>query len=230
MSKASLPPFLMRPAPPTDLKPYFLTIDDVQQEFGGVLDWPSFFGNGNPVELDVGCGRGLFLVHAGENNPHTNYLGLEIDYREGRHGAKRLKRRQLSNVRVLGGNALIALRDLIPPQSVAAVHVYFPDPWWKRKHRRRRIFTDTFVDLCARVLVQGGLLHSWTDVEEYFEVISALMNHDPRFETLPPPEERPPTHDMDYQTSFERKKRREGLPIYRGLWRLRPPASTSTQP
>lgn len=210
-----------RPAPPTDLKPYFLTLPDVEEELGGVLDWPEFFGNEHPVELDIGCGRGLFLVTAGEANPQTNYLGMEIDYREGRRTARRLKRRSLSNVRVLGGDANQALRNMIRPQSVAAVHVYFPDPWWKRKHRRRRIFTDKFVDLCTRVLAPGGLLHSWTDVEEYFAVIKSLMDHDSRFEPLPPPAERSPTHDMDYQTSFERKKRREGFPIYRGRWRLR---------
>ncbi|MGD9858320.1 MAG: tRNA (guanosine(46)-N7)-methyltransferase TrmB [Planctomycetaceae bacterium] len=211
-----------RSAPPTDLKPYFLTIADVGQDFGGTLNWRSFFGNDQPVELDIGCGRGLFLVTAGEANPQINYLGIEIDYREGRHAAKRMRRRRLSNVRVLGGDAQTALRELIVPQTIAAVHVYFPDPWWKKKHRRRRVFTDRFVDLCAAVLAPGGLLHSWTDVGEYFEVISALMSHDPRFLNLPPPDEHQPAHDMDYQTSFERKRRQAGATIFRGRWQRLP--------
>ncbi len=212
-----------RAVQPTDLKPYLFSLSDVQDELGSVLDWPTLFGNGHPVEIDVGCARGLFLVSSAEANPHVNYLGIETDCGKSRHSAQRLKRRQLSNVRVLRGDARIALGQMISPHSVAAIHVYFPDPWWKRKHRRRRVFTNKFVGLCAKALKPGGLLHSWTDVAEYFEVIAALMNHDPRFEALPPPEEQQPAHDMDYQTSFERKKRKTGQPIHRGCWKLRDP-------
>ena len=64
-------------------------------------------------------------------------------------------------------------------------------------------------------------MHCWTDVKDYFDVITAIMDHHPEFEALAPPEERDPNHDMDYQTSFERKKRKEGLIIHRGLWRRR---------
>ena len=70
----------MRREPPVDLQPFFLTLDDV----GGGLDWTAFFGNEHPVELDVGCGRGLFLFNASTSHPETNYLGLELDYKEGR--------------------------------------------------------------------------------------------------------------------------------------------------
>ncbi len=204
----------MRPTPPDDLKPYFRTLDDLE----GVIDWSEFFGNSYPVEIDVGSGRGLFLVTAGLANREINYLGLEIDYREGRRAARRLKKREMSNVRVLGGDCRIAFEKFIPAESVAAVHVYFPDPWWKRKHKHRRVFTDEFVDQAAQALKPGGLLHSWTDVEEYFGVISALMDHHREFEKLPVPTDRKPEHDMDYQTSFERKKRQAGCTIWRGLW------------
>jgi tRNA (guanine-N7-)-methyltransferase len=203
--------------PPVDLKPYFLTLADVAEP----LDWREFFGNDNPVELDVGCGRGLFLFNASTSHPEQNYLGLELDYKEGRRGARRLWKREQPNARVLGGDARVALSKLIPPGSVAGVHVYFPDPWWKRKHKRRRLFTDEFVDLAAAALKTGGLLDSWTDVEDYFDVIRALMDHHAAFETLPPPAEQAAAHDLDYQTSFERRKRQIGATIYRGLWRKR---------
>lgn len=208
--------------PRTNLKPYFLAIDDIYEEYDGKLDWPAFFGNDQPVEIDVGCGRGLFVVTAAEAHPERNFLGIEIDFREGRRGAARLQRRELSNARVIGGDTNIAFTKMIEPHSVAAIHVYFPDPWWKRKHRSRRVFNDRFVDLCSNLLVPGGFLHSWTDVEEYFGGISSLMDHHDDFETLPPPEQRDPEHDMDYQTSYERKKRKLGLPIHRGRWQRKP--------
>jgi tRNA (guanine-N7-)-methyltransferase len=212
----------MQTAAPVDLKPWFLTLADVESAYGDVLEWPEFFGSDNPVELDVGCGRGLHLVNAGLANPQVNYLGIETDYRKGRRGAERLKKLEMTNACVLGGDAVIVLSRLVRPHSVDAVHVYFPDPWWKRRHRRRRVFNERFIDLCAEVLKPGGLLHSWTDVEEYFGVISALMEHHPLFETLTPPPERTPGHDLDYQTSFERKKRKAGETIYRGRWRRSP--------
>lgn len=198
-----------------DLRPWFLGLYDIS----GVIDWPTFWENDNPVELDIGCGRGLFLDNASRANPDVNYLGLEVDFREGRRAAKRVSGRKARNARVIGGDAMSALRHHIAPHSVQGVHVYFPDPWWRRRHRRRRIFTDVLVNLCSGLLIPGGHLHSWTDVGEYFGVISALMDHHDDFETLTPPPEREPGHDMDYQTSFERKKRKEGETIYRGLWR-----------
>jgi tRNA (guanine-N7-)-methyltransferase len=207
--------------PPVDLRPWFLTRHDIDADYGGRLDWPAFFGNSNPVEIDVGSGRGLFLVTAGLAHPEINYLGIELDYREGRRAARRLKKRAMPNVRVLGGDVHAVFERSIAPHSVAAIHVYFPDPWWKRKHRKRRVFTDQFVERCARLLLPGGVLHSRTDVEEYFGVISGLMNHHPDFDPLPTPPERSPEHDLDYRTSFERKKRKLGLPIFRGEWRRR---------
>jgi tRNA (guanine-N7-)-methyltransferase len=200
--------------PPSDLKPWFQVLADLPEK----VVWSEFFGNENPVELDIGCGRGLFTFTASEANPETNYLGLEIDYREGRRAARRLQKSDRHNARIVGGDCRVLLSKMIDANSVDAAHVYFPDPWWKKKHMRRRLFTDEFVDLLYRIVKPNGFVHSWTDVEDYFEVISGLMNHDTRFANMPEPKERDPEHDMDYQTSFERKKRKLGMPIYRGLW------------
>jgi tRNA (guanine-N7-)-methyltransferase len=208
----------MRPAPTEDLTPWFLTLDDL----GDSLDWAEFFGNSQPVELDIGCGRGLFLFNSALAHPATNYCGIEIDYREGRRTARRLKKRTMANARVLGGDANLALEKLIAPNSVTAVHVYFPDPWWKRKHRRRRIFTDVFLDLVTNVLVEGGELHSWSDVGEYFQTIRSLIEHHGAFQELALPDLTVPQHDMDYLTSYERKGRRKGSDIHRGRWRFAP--------
>ncbi len=197
-----------------DLKSHFMTFTDLD----GVLNWQELFGNQCPVELDVGCGRGLFLVNAGLANQDINYLGLELNYKEGRRAARRLKKQKMANVRILGGDANTTFDKFIAPASVSAIHVYFPDPWWKRRHMKRRLFTDVFAAKIAMALRIGGLLHVWTDVQEYFHVIGALMDRHEKFNSLPPLPEHAPTHDMDYRTSLERKKRKAGRKIYRGRW------------
>jgi len=202
---------------PVDLKPWFMTLEDLE----GPIVWSEFFGNDNHVELDVGCGRGLYTVNASQARPDVNFLGIEIDYREGRRGATRLKKRDTPNARILGGDVNIAFDKYIADGSVDAIHVYFPDPWWKKRHHKRRLFTDTFADRIASKLKPGGYLHSWTDVGDYFKVIAALMDHHHAFEKQDGPDERTPAHEMDYQTSFERKKRIAGETIYRGLWKKR---------
>ena len=200
-----------------DLKPYFTAMDEIQ----GVIDWPTIFGNSNPVELDIGCGRGKFLVDSTIAHPETNWMGIELDYTAGRHGAKRIAKRQLPNGRVIGGCAKQFLTNHVQAHSVAAAHVYFPDPWWKRKHARRRLFTDDFADMLARVVMHDGFVHSWSDVGDYFEVISSLMNHHPEFTPCEPAEEPAGADDEDFLTGYHRRGRRMGSDIHRGLWRRR---------
>ena len=205
------------PAPTVDLHPYFIPLSEIE----GVIDWTSFFGNDHPVELDIGCGRGKFLFESTMAHPKTNWVGVELDYAEGRRGAKRIAKRSLPNGRVLGGDAKELLAKKIAPHSVTAARVYFPDPWWKTRHKKRRLFTDEFADLLARVVKHGGHVHSWTDVADYFEVISALMNHHADFEALPPAPEPEGKDDLDYLTGFHRTRKQAGCPIHRGLWRRR---------
>ena len=203
--------------PAVDLHPYFVTLDEIE----GMIDWPSFFGNDHPVQMDIGCGRGKFLFESTVAFPEINWLGVELDYSEGRRGATRIAKRALPNGRVVGGDARELLLKKTVPHSVSAAHVYFPDPWWKTKHKKRRLFTDEFADLLARVVQFGGLVHSWTDVEDYFGVISALMNHHADFEPLPPAPEPEGRTEDDYLTGFHRRRKQAGCTIYRGLWRRR---------
>lgn len=197
-----------------DLRPYFLTLDDLPSP----LSPAQLFSSAQPLEVEIGSGRGLFLLNAASSRPEINFVGVEYDFKEGRRGARRLKKRALPNARVIGADARVVLSRYLADRAAQALHVYFPDPWWKRRHRKRRIFTAEFLTQAARILAPGGLLHAWTDVEEYFEVIAALVAENPAFAPLPAPDERAPLHDMDYHTSFERKKRKLGLRIYRGRW------------
>lgn len=204
-------------ATPLDLTPYFQVLDDLPH----AVDWDEFFPNPGPVELDIGCARGVFLTRAALEHPDRNYLGLELDYKKAKRAARKLWKRQLSNARVIGCDCRDFLTRYVTPGSVDVAHVYFPDPWWKRRHKRRRLFNLEFADLLARVVRKDGIINSWTDVEDYFGVISALMDHHPEFEAEEPPEEHEPDHDMDYVTGFERKKRTAGETIWRGRWRRR---------
>ncbi len=202
-------------APPVDLRPYFIALDELPTPY----DPQELFAARQPLEIDVGCGRGLFLFNASTRSPEVNFLGLEIDYKEGRRGAMRLKKIDRANARVIGGDAKKALSQHFPEACAQKVHVYFPDPWWKKKHHKRRLFTSDFVEMVLRVLVDDGELHVWTDVTDYWEMVRETVAPVNLLVEIEPPQEREPEHDLDYQTSFERKKRQAGWPIYRGLWR-----------
>lgn len=184
------------------------------------LGWAEFFGNENPVELEVGPGKGLFLANAAVRQPGHNFVGIELARKYARKAADRITKRGLTNVRVLVGDARQMLREFIPQNSLHAVHVYFPDPWWKKRHKKRRVFNESLLQDIKRALITNGDLFLVTDVEEYFEVMTQLVATQPAFQLLPPPEPNTPEHDLDYLTNFERKFRIEGRPIYRVHYRL----------
>ena len=207
------------PRPTIDIARY--TLDLWQLE--APVSWPSLFGNDRPVELEVGPGKGLFLINAATANPSHNFLGVELARKYARLAATRVAKRNLTNVMVVPGDARLFLARHVPPASLRAVHVYFPDPWWKKRHKKRRVFAEPLVADVERGLEPGGNLHVATDVEEYFGVIRALMSGHPRFQELPPPEPKSPEHDLDYLTNFERKYRLEGRPIFRASYRRGPP-------
>jgi tRNA (guanine-N7-)-methyltransferase len=188
------------------------------------LDWRAVFGNDHPVELEVGSGKGLFLVNAATSQPDHNFVGIELAKKYARRAAERVARKNLANVRVIPGDAKLFLARHVPSESLRAVHVYFPDPWWKARHKKRRVFAEPLVADIERTLLPGGDLHVATDVEEYFGVILDLLANHPRYRKEPPPQPKDPEHDLDYLTNFERKYRLEGRPIWRAHYRLTPGA------
>ena len=182
------------------------------------LDWAALFGNEHPVEIEVGFGKGLFLLNAGASRPDINFFGIEIERKCQLFTATRLVQRQIPNVKIACGDARLLLRDRVPPASVQALHVYFPDPWWKKRHHKRRLFTPDFAVLVGRVLRVGGHFYVVTDVEEYFGIMMMVVNDSSLFEPLPPPAPTAAQDDLDYLTNFERKFRKEGRPIYRAAF------------
>ncbi len=184
-----------------------------------------------PVELEVGSGKGLFLTGAAAAAPERVFLGVEISHGYALMTAGRLARRGLANARIVSGDGNVLVRRLFPDACLAAIHVYFPDPWWKARHRKRRVLSDAFLAHAARVLAPSGTLHVWTDVEEYFREALAAAAATGGF--LPPEEvgEREAAHDLDYRTHFERRTRLAGQPVWRArLGRSAAPAAVSREP
>ena len=120
---------------------------------------------------------------------------------------------------MVNGDGLRVFQELIPDGSLAAVHVYFPDPWWKKRHRRRRVMRESFLRNIERTLRPGGSLHFWTDVEEYFQTSLALLASQTTLLGPLPVPETPAEHDMAYRTHFERRVRLASETVYRAEFR-----------
>jgi tRNA (guanine-N7-)-methyltransferase len=120
---------------------------------------------------------------------------------------------------MIGGDALALFREWFPAASLAAVHVYFPDPWWKKRHKKRRVLNEQFLRDVERTLAPGGSLHFWTDVEEYFQSTLELVARAVKLDGPIAVTERPAAHDLDYRTHFERRTRKNAQPVYRAEYR-----------
>lgn len=191
----------------------------VWEELPAPWDAMALFGRQAPLEIEVGSGKGLFLASAAAAQPEHDFLGIEIARKYARFCAARAARADLPNAQVLAGDALRLFRELLPNESVAAVHVYFPDPWWKARHKKRRVMNESFIADVARVLTTDGRLHFWTDVEEYFHTALAVIASQPALCGPLPVPERQAEHDLDYRTHFERRMRQHGKPVYRSEFR-----------
>jgi tRNA (guanine-N7-)-methyltransferase len=193
------------------LSPYLLQVPDPPRPF----ELASVFGNTNAVEIEVGFGKGLFLLTSAQAKPQANYVGIEIERKYQLFTANRIAKRSLTNVRLVQADARTFLRDCVPTSSIEAIHVYFPDPWWKKRHQKRRVFTAPFVAECARVLKAGGILRVATDVEEYFTIILDLLRQQAMLH------ERQWLDALSQEsaaTNFERKARERGQSVYRAMF------------
>ncbi len=199
-----------------DITPYTVEFSTLEPP----IAWPDIFGNDHPVEIEIGSGKGLFLANAARAQPNHNFFGIELARKYARRGTERIAKLGLANVRMLPGDALLFMAKYVPAASLRAAHVYFPDPWWKSRHRKRRVFNEPLVLDLERTLEPGGELRVVTDVGDYFNVIQALMATHERFLPLPEPVPTAPEHEHDYLTNFERKYRIEGRPIYRAHYRF----------
>jgi len=203
---------LRRPGQGLDLSRHLAETDTVLEG----LSSNNLFNNELPLELEIGSGKGLFLDTASAFNPSHNYVGVEIIAKYARHSAAKLARRQADNAMMLCGNAEPLLAKSISAGSLEAVHVYFPDPWWKKRHRKRRVLNESSILNLTRCLRPGGRFHLWTDVLDYFEnTVELIAEISPTLGVPIPEDEIPATHELDYRTHFERRSRQNRIPVYR---------------
>lgn len=174
----------------------------------GAAFWSSVFGRRAPVEIEIGSGDGVFLEAWAKRHPERTFLGLERSPSKARRLGARFLARPIPNVRTLQADARCLVTTIVPDASVDAYHVYFPDPWPKRGHAPRRIFTAEFVAELARTLRSGGLLWFATDVAGYAGIARGYVLRSGGFREGEAPDEHP-----GLTTSFARKYRAGGRPL-----------------
>ena len=147
----------------------------------GRADFSRAFGRDAPRVIDIGFGDGQALVTAAINNPDVDYLGIEIHEPGIGHLLLLLEKAAIDNVRIVARDAADVLPELVPDASVHAVNLFFPDPWPKKRHHKRRLVQPAFVAEVARVLKRGGLLHIATDWADYARHSVETLSAEPRF-------------------------------------------------
>ena len=137
--------------------------------------WREVFGRAAPLEVDIGFGRGHFLLDRARQAPNVDVVGFEIRKKWVTTVAARIERERVPNARVFEGEAQFVVTSWLAPGEVSRFYVFFPDPWWKRRHHKRRLLTPEFAALLAERLAPGGLLYFQTDVAEYAREARAVL-------------------------------------------------------
>jgi tRNA (guanine-N7-)-methyltransferase len=176
------------------------------------LDLDAVFGRTAPRFLEIGCGMGETTAAIAAAYPGHDYLGIEVHAPGVGSLLKEIVTRELTNLRVIRHDAVEVVRDMIPAGSLAGIHVYFPDPWPKKRHHKRRLIQPDFVQALALRLAPGGYLHCATDWEEYAQQMLDVLAAEPLLKNSAAafaerPEWRP-------QTKFESR----GLRLGHGVW------------
>ncbi|HVE70756.1 MAG TPA: tRNA (guanosine(46)-N7)-methyltransferase TrmB [Thermoanaerobaculia bacterium] len=172
------------------------------------LDLAQLFGNEHPVILEIGSGKGRFLINTATERPDVNVIGIEKSLHYHRVIRDRIAKRGITNIRLINHDAFLVVRDMIPDASLSEIHIYFPDPWPRKKEQKRRIIRPEALKEFRRVMKEeaGGIYV--TDHQEYFEAAAPLIEAEFRAERRVPGPDDPP------RTNYEAKYRAEGRPIY----------------
>ena len=202
-------------------------LDTLLPKFGvpfgtGVLDFERVFGRRAPTILEIGFGMGETTAAIAQARPGDDFIGVEV------HGPgvgsllKRIDELRLDNVRVIRHDAVDVITTMIPRESLAGVHVFFPDPWPKKRHHKRRLLQPAFVRELALRLAPGGYLHVATDWEDYALDIVAILAAEPLLENTT--EGFAPRPDYRPRTKFETRGIKLGHRVFDAIFRRRDPS------
>ena len=181
-----------------------------------VLDFAQIFNNTNPVHLEIGIGNGQTLITMAAAHPQYNYVGIEV-HRPGIGNALlQIEKTGLQNVRLICDDAVEVLKHNIPDQSLSAVYIFFPDPWHKKRHHKRRLVQVEFINLLGTKLLTGGRLHMATDWEEYAQYMLQVMHEVNGFTNQAGVGQFSEKPDYRPLTKFEQR----GLRLGHGVWDL----------
>ncbi|MCU0611221.1 MAG: hypothetical protein MUE60_05465 [Candidatus Eisenbacteria bacterium] len=178
---------------------------------GSAAAWRSLLGTVEGVEIEVGCGRGVFLAAEALRRPRLGFLGIESSPKWARLAASALARQGIANAAVVQAEALSFLRTRVSEASVEALHVYFPDPWPRTRHEKRRIWRPDFVGEVLRVLAPGGKIITATDIRGYFIAIQRMLTAHACLQQRELPEAWP-------VTAYARKFLDRGRPVFSTLF------------
>jgi tRNA (guanine-N7-)-methyltransferase len=179
------------------------------------LDLAQVFSKEQPLEVELGSGDGSFLARYAARHPERNFIGVERLLGRIRKLARKAQKAGLSNLRGVRIESSYFLEYLLPGKCAAAIHVYFPDPWPKRKHRRHRLINERFPALARLTLVTGGTVYLRTDDADYFEQMQRVFSDSPVFERV----ETPPDLAAEL-TDFEQDFQATGIQTLRAGYRL----------
>lgn len=180
------------------------------------INFESLFNNNNDTVLEIGFGNGESLATMAEQAPDLNFIGIEVHRPGVGHLLHIIDEKQLNNLRVMNHDAIEILEQQIPNDSLARVQLYFPDPWHKKKHNKRRIVQTGFLDLLAKKVKTNGHLHFATDWQPYAEHMLSTLSAHPLFENTDPANSYSEKPSYRPETKFERRGQRLG----HGVWDL----------
>ena len=173
-----------------------------------LLDFAEVFGNRNRVVVEIGSGKGRFLIASAMEQPDVNFIGIEKSLHYYRVIRERVEKRGLRNVRVINHDAFLVMQKMFADNAVSELHIYFPDPWPRKREQKRRIMRPDALAEMRRVLIEGGSGIYVTDHREYFEAAKPLIEQFFRTEARIPGPADPP------RTNYEAKYRAQGREIF----------------
>jgi tRNA (guanine-N7-)-methyltransferase len=196
-------------------------LDTLLPEYGiryacNLVDLDIIFGRNNPKIIEIGFGMGKSTIQMAVNNPDFDYLGIEVHPPGVGSLLMEIRQHQVSNLKVINYDAVKVIKDMIMDGTIHGFHIFFPDPWHKKRHNKRRIIQKEFIDVLCSKLKPGGYIHLATDWEDYaiwmLDILNSnshLKNTSKTNDYVPRPEQRP-------ETKFEKR----GLNLGHGVWDL----------